>query len=148
MTEPFNHYLKDANTWLHYAQRALGIQDEEQTIRIFRAVLHALRDRMPAPEAVNLGAQLPILWKGIYFQGFKIREEPVVIRHEEEWLDFIRSQDQAGKIDFPTQDHVRLAFQDIMGLLETHLSEGLYLKVIQSLHHEIVNVLDQPVVGY
>lgn len=145
MSLHFENYLKDAKTWLHFAQQALGIQDEQQAGRIFRAVLHALRDRIPAEEAIHLGAQLPIIWKGIYFQGFKLRQEPIIIRHEEDWLEFIRSKDQAADIDFPTDDHVRLAFQDIMGMLETHLSPGQYLQVIQDLHSEIVHVLDEPV---
>ena len=144
----FEDYVKDAKTWLHHAQQALGIQDEQQAGRIFRAVLHAIRDRLPAEEAMHLGAQLPIIWKGIFFQGFKLRPEPVVIRHEGEWLDFIRSKNQVAAIDFPTHDHVRLAFQDIMSMLETHLSEGQYLQIIQALHAEIVHVLDENVVGY
>ncbi|CAM3727905.1 DUF2267 domain-containing protein [Pontibacter korlensis] len=133
----FENYLKDGKTWLHELCTYLGIDDEQKASRIFRAVLHAIRDRIQPGEAIHLGAQLPIIWKGIYFDGFSLHE-PVRIRHEDEWLEFIRSKDSgADQADFPTLDHAYYAFQDVMSFLRDHISEGQYQQIAQALHSEI-----------
>lgn len=137
MAIQFEKYHKDAKTWLHTLCRYLGIDDEQKTSRIFRSVIHAIRDRIPTGEAIHFGAQLPIIWKGIYFDGFKMHE-PVRIRHEDEWLEFIRSKDSgAEQADFPTLDHAFYAFQDVMSFLRDHISEGQYKQIADALHSEI-----------
>ena len=139
MSMNFENYQKEAKTWLHELCDYLGIQDEQKAARIFRAVLHAIRDRIPAGEAIHLAAQLPIIWKGIYFDGFSLHEEPVRIRHEEEWLEFIRTKDAfAERADFPTLEHAHYAFQDVMKFLRSRLSEGQYNQIAHALHSEIV----------
>lgn len=136
MSMNFEDYLKDAKTWLHELCTYLGIADERKAARIFRAVLHAIRDRIPTEEAIHLSAQLPIIWKGIYYDGFKAHQ-PVRIRHEDEWLEFIRSKNSgAGESDFPTLDHAYYAYHDVMAFLRKHLSEGQYNQITQALHSE------------
>jgi uncharacterized protein (DUF2267 family) len=142
MSLNFDRYATEANQWLAVVARHLGIRDRQQAGRIFRAVLHALRDRIQLAEAVHLGAQLPILWKGIYFDGFKLRKEPVVIRDAQEWLLFIASHDAfAEGHDFPTAEHTRLAFMGVMQALEELLSPGQYSQVVDALHTEIQELL-------
>lgn len=137
MSMNFENYLKDGKTWLHELCTYLGIDDEQKAGRIFRAVLHAIRDRIPPAEAVHFAAQLPILWKGVYYDGFHMHE-PVRIRHEDEWLEFIRTKDAfAEDADFPTLDHAYYAFQDVMSFLRDHISEGQYQQIAKALHSEI-----------
>ncbi|MHC2992457.1 hypothetical protein OB13_13010 [Pontibacter sp. HJ8] len=139
MSMNFENYQKEAKTWLHELCHYLGIQDEKKAARIFRAVLHAIRDRIPAGEAIHLAAQLPIVWKGIYFDGFTMHEEPVRIRHEEEWLEFIRSKDAfAEDADFPTLEHAHYAFQDVMKFLRSRISEGQYNQITHALHSDLI----------
>jgi uncharacterized protein (DUF2267 family) len=142
MSLNFDKYSTEANQWLAVVSRHLGLHDRQQAGRIFRAVLHALRDRIPASDAVQFGAQLPIIWKGIYFDGFKLRKEPVVIRDAQEWLMFIASHDAfAEGHDFPTAEHTRLAFQGVMAALEELLSSGQYTQVVHALHADIQELL-------
>ncbi len=133
----FDRYLTESKTWLHELCSYLGIDDDDKAARIFRAVLHAIRDRIPTSEAIHLGAQLPIIWKGVYYEGFKMHE-PVRIRQEDEWLEFIRSKNAfADETDFPTLDHTYYAFQDVMSFLKDHISEGQYNQIAHALHSNI-----------
>jgi uncharacterized protein (DUF2267 family) len=54
-----------------------------QSYAALRSVLHALRDRLPVNEAAQLGAQLPMLVRGIYYTGWDPAEVPVKMNRDE-----------------------------------------------------------------
>jgi hypothetical protein len=51
-----------------------------------RATLHALRDRLTVEEVAQLGAQLPMLIRGFYYEGWDPTGKPLRERHEEQFL--------------------------------------------------------------
>jgi uncharacterized protein (DUF2267 family) len=70
--------------------RELDWEDKpENACLALRSALHALRDRLTIEEAVHLGAQLPILIRGLYYEGWKLTGKPVKERHKSEFLDHI-----------------------------------------------------------
>jgi uncharacterized protein (DUF2267 family) len=139
----FEDIQKDGNTFLNRACHFLGIQNRDQAGRILRSVLHAIRDRIPPEEAVHLAAQLPLAWKGVYFDGFTIQGELPRIRDKKDWLEFIRSKNQmAAQNDFPTLELTEYAFQDIMDFLRESVSEGQFNHVVQALHAEISDLVE------
>jgi hypothetical protein len=46
-------------------------KDHHKVYQALCAVLHVMRDRLPVEEAVHLGAQLPMLVRGFYDEGWK-----------------------------------------------------------------------------
>ena len=46
--------------------------DRRSAYRALRSVLHVLRDRLTPEQAVHLGAQLPLLVRGIFYDGWRI----------------------------------------------------------------------------
>ncbi|MDQ4140100.1 MAG: DUF2267 domain-containing protein [Bacteroidota bacterium] len=138
MSLNFENYQTEANVWLKKVAERAGIPDRDRAGRIFRAVLHALRDRLPTDEAAHLGAQLPIIWKGVYFDGYKPHRVPERIRNEQEWLQFICSKDPiANSSDFPSLDDAKLAFEGVMQALRELISPGQYEQVEKALHKDI-----------
>jgi uncharacterized protein (DUF2267 family) len=88
--EVFDASLQKSQIWLNDLMRELDWQDKPQNAcRALRAALHALRDRLTIEEAVHLGAQLPILIRGVYYEGWKLTGKPVRERHKSEFLDHI-----------------------------------------------------------
>jgi uncharacterized protein (DUF2267 family) len=84
-----------------------------------RTALHALRDRLTVEEAVYLGAQLPILIRGVYYEGWKPTGKPVKERHKSEFLDHI-----AGIFrDDDTVDAEKV-MRAVFKVLARHISEG------------------------
>ncbi|HSM19769.1 MAG TPA: DUF2267 domain-containing protein, partial [Hyphomicrobiales bacterium] len=69
--------IQTTNIWLNELDQAMGWDHRQRTYRLLRAVLHALRDRLPVNEATDLGAQLPLLIRGIYTRaGGRPRRRP------------------------------------------------------------------------
>jgi uncharacterized protein (DUF2267 family) len=47
-----------------------------QSYTALRAVLHALRDRLPVQQSANVAAQLPMLVRGLYYEGWNPSQVP------------------------------------------------------------------------
>ena len=64
-----DHTIQQTNIWLKSVAGQLHIEDRRDAYRALRSVLHVLRDRLTPEQAVHLGAQLPALVRGIYYDG-------------------------------------------------------------------------------
>jgi uncharacterized protein (DUF2267 family) len=62
--------LQDTASWVDDLMQRLGWHDNEHAYLALIAGLHALRDALPQDEAISLGAQLPPLLRGLYYEGW------------------------------------------------------------------------------
>jgi uncharacterized protein (DUF2267 family) len=89
--EVFDTTVQTTHGWLNDVMHELGWEDERpRAYQALRAVLHALRDRLTVEEALDLGAQLPLLIRGFYYEGWKLTNKPLKERHREEFLAHIK----------------------------------------------------------
>jgi uncharacterized protein (DUF2267 family) len=82
----FDQTLQKTNMWLRDLRVELWWMDSDRVYHALRAVLHALRDRLALHEAENLGAQLPMLLRGCYYEGWRPSRTPVPDRTKEQFL--------------------------------------------------------------
>ena len=66
----FSHAEQQAQQWVNELAEDLDWQ-EGRAYRLLRSVLHALRDWLSMEETADLSAQLPVLIRGILFDGWK-----------------------------------------------------------------------------
>ncbi|MGC9526240.1 MAG: DUF2267 domain-containing protein [Limnospira sp.] len=66
----FDTTVQKSNTWVADVAKILNWDNKENVFQGLRIVLHHLRDRLTVEEAVHLGAQLPILLAGFYYEGW------------------------------------------------------------------------------
>jgi uncharacterized protein (DUF2267 family) len=62
--------VKTTDEWISVLMAQLGWQDRGKVYLALLAALHALRDSLPRDEAGYLGVQLPVLLRGLYFEGW------------------------------------------------------------------------------
>jgi uncharacterized protein (DUF2267 family) len=69
-TSDLNAAVAATEDWVDDLMRRLGWQDRERVYRALLATLHSLRDCLARDEAVYIGAQLPTLLRGLYYEGW------------------------------------------------------------------------------
>jgi uncharacterized protein (DUF2267 family) len=84
--EVFDSTLQQTNEWLGDISAALGWGDRQLAYEALRGTLHAVRDHLPVDEAAHLSAQLPMLVRGIFYEGWDPSRVPVRERSREEFL--------------------------------------------------------------
>jgi uncharacterized protein (DUF2267 family) len=118
--EVFDASLQKTQIWINDLMRELDWEDKPQKACLaLRTALHALRDRLTVEEAVHLGAQLPILIRGVYYEGWKLTGKPVKERHKTEFLDHIATAFR----DDDTVDPERV-MRAVFKILARHISPG------------------------
>jgi uncharacterized protein (DUF2267 family) len=83
---PFEHTIEITHTWLNDLMERLGWHDKHQAYMALRAVLHTLRDRITVDDASHLAAQLPMLIRGFYYEGYHPAGKPLSDRKKSEFL--------------------------------------------------------------
>jgi uncharacterized protein (DUF2267 family) len=69
--EVFDETIQKTNTLLKTIETELGWANHRKlSYAALRSVLHALRDRLAIQESAQLTAQLPLLVRGIYYEGW------------------------------------------------------------------------------
>jgi uncharacterized protein (DUF2267 family) len=116
--EAFDSTLQTTNTWINDIGSELGVQDRRAAYHALRVVLHALRDRLSVDQAAALGSQLPMLVRGIFFEGWQPQGKPLRIRHKDEFLQPIAKQLTQGGYD------PELVTRTVFDVLSRHVSKG------------------------
>jgi uncharacterized protein (DUF2267 family) len=81
-----DHTIQTTNLWLKKLEEEHHLGTRHHAYSALRAVLHTLRDRLTPEQAVHLGAQLPILVRGIYYEGWHMGAKAGSLRHVDEFL--------------------------------------------------------------
>lgn len=115
----FDSTIEKTHIWLNELLGDLRWGDDRQkAYSVMRATLHALRDRLTVDQAAHLGAQLPMLIRGIYYEGWVPSDKPLRQRSKEEFLDHVQQEIADPSID------VEQATRAVFRLLDKRITEG------------------------
>jgi uncharacterized protein (DUF2267 family) len=128
----FDQTLEKTNAWLRDLRKELGWTDSDRTYHALRAVLHALRDRLTVEEAANLGAQLPLLLRGCYYEGWRPSRNPVLDRTAEQFLAHVADEFRGD----PLLDYDEIV-EAVFYTLEKHITAGEIQDVKANLPAEV-----------
>jgi len=86
------HTVQETNIWLKALAEQLHFEERHYAYNALRAVLHTLRDRLTPEVAVHLGAELPMLVRGLYYEGWHMAGKPIKDRSAQEFADHVLKQ--------------------------------------------------------
>jgi uncharacterized protein (DUF2267 family) len=127
-----DHTVQETNIWLKAIAEQLHFHDRHHAYNALRAVLHALRDRLPPEVAVHLGAQFPMLVRGIYYEGWHMAGKPTKDRSVQEFASHVQS---GLPPQFP-MDPLTVA-QGVLEILWEKLDPGEFAKLKNHLPEQL-----------
>ena len=136
MTVPdtISHALQQIQEWLKELRDNGDLANENEAYSVLRAVLHQLRDRLTVEEAADLGAQLPLIVRGIYFEGWRPDHVPEKVRTKRKFLDGVLLK------LLPHRNPPEPAVRDVFALLAHHCDPGEIANVIAQLPGELMEL--------
>lgn len=124
--------VQETNRWLDALMNELDGNDKQYAYQALRAVLTTLRDRLPVAVGAHLGAQLPLLIRGVYYEGYVPADVPQKYRRAADWQAAVA---RAG--DNLDTRQAGAASTAVFRLLERELDPGIMNKVGEALPDEI-----------
>lgn len=118
--------------WLDTLCLSLGWTDRGRAYMLLRETLHALRDFLTIAEAVELSAQLPVLVRGIYFDGWVPARAPAHPRSRDDFFRRVTSAFSRTPLEDPER-----AIRAVFALLRSKVSQGEIEQVIQALRQPL-----------
>ena len=128
----FDTTVQDTNLWLKAIMDRLHTDDRHLAYLALRATLHALRDRLGPENAVHLAAQLPMLVRGLYYEGWRLAASQTKERTRADFLEHVRSELPRGSAIDPD-----LAACAVFAVMWQKLDLGEVGKVIDRLPPEL-----------
>lgn len=126
-THNFDKFVQEANTYLNKLASELGHPEEQgRTLKLWRAVMHTVRDRITVAESFDLMSQLPMLLKGIYAEQWKYHEKPPLEYDTmEEMKDHVKKlQDSYGESAFDWSKSTEELISAVLGSLNEYFTDG------------------------
>ncbi|MCA1369715.1 DUF2267 domain-containing protein [Bradyrhizobium sp. BRP14] len=127
----FDKTLQLTNVWLDEIMEHQG-PDRQRAWHILSAVLHTVRDRLPADLAAHLSAQLPLLVRGAYYDQYEPSKQPTQSRTLDEFLGQVKDE-----LAFTRPVDAKEAVQTVFHVLSHHLDPGEIRKIRDSLPQDV-----------
>ncbi|MGW2625085.1 DUF2267 domain-containing protein [Micromonospora taraxaci] len=120
MLSAFESSLDKTNLILKDIEDAYGWPKDRrnQSYAALRTVLHLLRDRLPVDESVEFAQQLPVLVRGIYFDGWVPSDVPIKLNRD----DFLYEVRQGFPYD--AEGGPERVTQVVLDTLRRHVTQG------------------------
>ena len=126
--------VEKTNRILADIEQRMGLGDRpDEALSALRAVIQALRDRLPVNEAANFGAQLPELVRGIYYEGWSPSHVPMKMNREE----FIARVRRGFLYEVNMEQLIRVVLATVSG----YIAAGEMDKLKGALPQEIVDLM-------
>ncbi len=130
--EVIDHTVQQTHEWVNELTERLDWASHREALRLLRVTLHMLRDHLKLDESAQFAAQLPLLIRGMYYEGWVPKNTPVKQRHAAEFVAAIETQVD-DVLDYRGPEDITTVFR----LLNVKVSRGEVADVRSSLPGEI-----------
>ena len=139
----FDRTLEKTHQFINDVAKQLSVEDKHTVFIGIKAVLHALRDRIPLEEAAQLGAQFPVMLAGFYYQGWKPAATPTKERSVSAFVEKVRGNLPQG--DYPVE--IEQLIRGVFAVLAEWVTEGEIIDVANMLPKDVQEFWTKDVVA-
>ena len=117
--EVIDHTVQITHEWINELAGRLGWSSRRSALRLLRTVLHIVRDHLRTDELAQFSAQLPLLLRGMLFEGWVPKRTPITERSTEQFVSAI--EEHLGDTEeYRGPEDIKYVFE----LLNARLSVG------------------------
>ena len=84
--EVIDHTVQITHEWINDLRERLGWESSRDVLRLLRVTLMQVRDHLGHDELAQLSAQMPLLIRGMFYEGWSPSRTPVRGRNREDFL--------------------------------------------------------------
>ncbi|WP_299961295.1 DUF2267 domain-containing protein [uncultured Roseobacter sp.] len=117
--EVIDHTVQLTHEWINELAARLDWSSKRSALRLLRLTLHRVRDHLLPNELAQFSAQLPLLVRGMFFEGWVPKHTPIKDRNAEEFKNAIDSQMREAE-EYRGPEDIRCVFD----LLNARLTKG------------------------
>lgn len=117
--EVIDHSAQLTHEWINELAERLGWASKRSALRLLRITICHVRDHLLVNEVAHVSAQLPIMIRGFFFEGWMPEQTPIKERSAIEFVSFIEGQMKAAE-EYRGRDDIKCVFD----LLNNRLSRG------------------------
>lgn len=125
--------------WINELRDRLGWSSDRDALRLLRVTLHQVRDRISIAETAQLSAQLPIVIRGFFYEGWQPHLVPLPDRSATDLIAAIEHH-VGDVVEYRGQEDIVTVFK----LLNARISEGQIHDIIANLPKEIRALWPKP----
>ena len=120
----FDDTLQKTYEWLRDIAREIGDDRRHIAYLALRGTLHAVRDFLPVEESAQLSAQLPMLVRSFYFEGWDPSQTPETDRTRECFLSRVEEALERALWNEEYPIDLEEATRAVLRVLADRISEG------------------------
>ena len=134
------HSTELTDKWVRSINYQVDWDDPNRSFQLLRATLHALRDALPINEAIEFAAQMPLVIKAYYFEGWNPSSTLDCDRDKAGFVDLV-----SQKIPFVSDDEAERAISAVFLTLNEKISSGEINDARQSVRKHLRKLWPEPV---
>ena len=139
MIHVFERTNHEAHEWVNDLAGRTGWRNEREVLRLLRTVLGKVRDHLPLNEMAQFSAQLPLILRGMFFEGWQPKLTPV---RERNAADFVGAVDE--KVGDVVEYQGTADIKAVFNVINAHVSRGEVEDVRACLPQELRDLWPAP----
>lgn len=117
--EVIDHTVQTTHAWINELKERLDWVGHRDALHMLRVTLTSVRDHLSHEEAADFAAQLPLLIRGMFYEGWQPAGTPMKDRSQQAFVARIEEQIASG-IDYRGVEDISTVFK----LLNARISAG------------------------
>lgn len=138
--------VQTAVLWLNDIQTELGWENREAVYKTAKAVLQTIRDRLPYTELFHFSSNLPMVFKGMLFDGYDPQEaNKAKMKTVQDFYDQIQIHYDPTESDIISGQQAAFG---VINVLFNRIGEGEMRKVADNMPLKIKPLFEHRVIPY
>lgn len=137
--EVIDHSVHLTHEWINELAGRLDWSSKRSALRLMRVTLHRVRDHLLVDEMAQMSAQLPVMIRGFFFEGWVPKNTPIKERRGEDFVAFVGHQ-MGDTAEYRGRDDIKCVFD----LLNARVSRGEVADIRASLPQDLRDIWPAP----